>query len=189
MTFEQKFQSLKVAFDKADVKKFNSDFFAIQLTMTDEDCGGTFYIEYKDGNYSVEPYNYYDNTATVLATADSIAKLSKGTIAKDLILGGNEEIVKNLAVALKPAKKAPAKKAEPKAEVKKAPAKKAEPKTEAKKAPVKKAEPKAEVKKAPVKKAEPKAEAKKAPVEKETKKATTPVAKKTTVKKDTKAAK
>jgi len=161
MTFEQKFNSLKVAFDKADVKKFNSDFFAIQLTMTDEDCGGTFYIEYKDGNYSVEPYNYYDNTATVLATADSIAKLLKGTIAKDLILGGNEEIVKNLAVALKPAKKAPAKKAEPKAEAKKAPAKKAEPKTEAKKAPVKK----------------------------ETKKATTPVAKKTTVKKDTKAAK
>ena len=125
MTFEAKFQSLKKAFDKADVKKFDSAFFAIQLTMTDEDCGGTFYIEYKDGNYSVEPYNYYDNTATVLAPASSIAKLSKGTIAKDLILGGNEEIVKNLAVALKPVKKAPAKKAEPKTEVKKAPAKKA----------------------------------------------------------------
>ena len=119
MTFEEKFQSLKTAFSKADVKKFNSDFFAIQLTMTDEDCGGTFYIEYKDGNYSVEPYNYYDNTATVLAPAVSIAKLSKGTIAKGLILGGNEEIVKNLAVALKPVKKgtkkAPAKKATKKA--------------------------------------------------------------------------
>ena len=115
MTFEKKFQSLKTAFVKADVKKFDSAFFAIQFTMTDEDCGGTFYIEYKDGNYSVEPYNYYDNTATVLAPAASIAKLSKGTIAKDLILGGNEEIVKNLAVALKPVKK----------ETKKAPAKKA----------------------------------------------------------------
>lgn len=148
MTFEEKFQSLKKAFDKADVKKFNSDFFAIQLTMTDEDCGGTFYIEYKDGNYSVEPYNYYDNTATVLAPATSIAKLSKGTVAKDLILGGNEEIVKNLAVALKPVKKAPAKKTAPK-----------------------------------------KAEVKKTPAKKENKKATTPVAKKATVKKDTKAAK
>jgi|GEM_PF-5011 len=58
-----------------------------------------------------------------------------------------------------PAKKAPAKKAEPKpAPAKKAPAKKAEPKpVPAKKAPAKKAEPKpAPAKKAPAKKAEPK---------------------------------
>ncbi len=135
MTFEQKFDSLKTAFDKADVKKFNSDFFAIQLTMTDEDCGGTFYIEYKDGNYSVEPYNYYDNTATVLAPASTIAKLSKGVVAKDLIVDGDVEVIKTLASALKPVKKAPAKKpAAKKAETKvaKAPAKKAE--TVAKKA-------------------------------------------------------
>ncbi len=141
MTFEKKFQSLKTAFVKADVKKFDSAFFAIQFTMTDEDCGGTFYIEYKEGNYSVEPYNYYDNTATVLAPASSIAKLSKGVVSKDLILGGNEEVVKNLAVALKPVKKAPAKKAEPKTEAKKAPAKKATKKATtpvAKKATVKK---------------------------------------------------
>ena len=123
MTFEKKFQSLKTAFDKADVKKFNSDFFAIQFTMTDEDCGGTFYIEYKDNNYSVEPYNYYDNTATVLAPASSIAKLSKGVVSKDLIIGGDIEVVKTLASALKPAKEPVAKKAETK--VAKAPAKKA----------------------------------------------------------------
>ncbi|MBQ5590085.1 MAG: hypothetical protein IIU65_00215 [Clostridia bacterium] len=133
MTFAEKFQSLKVAFDKADIKKFDA-FFAIQFTMTDEDCGGTFYIEYKDGNYSVEPYDYYDNTAVVIATASSIAKLSKGTFAKDLVVDGNVADVKTLASSLKVAK-APAKK---------------------------------------------KAVAKKA---------TTPVVKKTTVKKDTKAAK
>ena len=165
MTFEQKFKSLKVAFDKADVKKFNSDFFAIQLTMTDEDCGGTFYIEFKEGNYSVEPYNYYDNTATVLAPASTIAKLSKGVVAKDLIVDGDVEVIKTLASALKPVKKAPAKKPA---------AKKAE--TKVAKAPAKKAE--TTVAKAPAKKTETVA-----------KKATTPVAKKTTVKKDTKAAK
>ena len=126
MTFTEKFQSLKVAFDKANTKKFDA-FFAIQLTMTDEDCGGTFYIEYKDGNYSVEPYDYYDNTANVLAPASAIAKLSKGVVAKDLIIGGNEEDIKTLAASLKPAK-APAKKAPAKKTVEK--------KTEEKKAPV-----------------------------------------------------
>lgn len=162
MTFTEKFQSLKVAFDKANTKKFDADF-AVQLTMTDEDCGGTFYIAYINGTYAVEPYDYYDNTATVLAPSDAIAKLAKGVIAKDLILGGNEENIKTLAAALKPAKKPAAKKT---------PAKKAEPK---------KAEaPKAEAKKTVAKKTEtPKTE---------TKKATTPAVK-TAVKKDTKTAK
>ena len=66
------------------------------------------------------------------------------------------------------AKKAPAKKVDPKAEAKKAPVKKVDPKAEVKKAPVKKAEPtKAAAKKVPAKKAEQtKAEVKKAPVKK-----------------------
>ena len=108
MTFAEKFQSLKVAFDKANTTKFDADF-AVQLTMTDEDCGGTFYIEYKNGNYSVEPYDYVDNTAVVIAPADSIAKLAKGVVAKDLVIDGNATDVKTLASSLKVAK-APAKK-------------------------------------------------------------------------------
>ena len=176
MTFTEKFQSLKVAFDKANTKKFDADF-AVQLTMTDEDCGGTFYIEYKNGNYSVEPYDYYDNTATVLAPADAIAKLSKGVVAKDLIIGGNEENIKALAASLKPAKKPAAKKTKKAEEKKEAPkaAEKTVAKTTAKK----------EEKKAPAKKAC----AKKTPAKKAETKATTPAASKATVKKDTKAAK
>ena len=120
MTFAEKFNSLKSAFEKANTKKFNADF-AVQITMTDEDCGGTFYIEYKNGNYSVEPYDYYDNNAYVNASAASVAKLAKGTVAKDVEIGGDEEVVKTLAASLKPAKKPAAKKAP----AKKAPAKKA----------------------------------------------------------------
>lgn len=183
MTFTEKFQSLKVAFDKANTKNFDADF-AVQLTMTDEDCGGTFYIEYKNGNYSVEPYDYYDNTATVLAPADAIAKLSKGVVAKDLIIGGNEENIKALAASLKPAKKPAAKKTT----AKKAEPKKAEEKKEAPKAAEKtvaKTTAKKEEKKAPAKKAC----AKKTPAKKAETKATTPAASKATVKKDTKAAK
>ena len=178
MTFAEKFQSLKVAFDKANTKKFDADF-AVQLTMTDEDCGGTFYIEYKEGNYSVEPYDYVDNTAVVIAPADSIAKLAKGVVAKDLIINGNEETIKTLAASLKPAKKPCAKKA---------PAKKAEVKEEVKEEAPKAAE--KTVAKTTAKAEEKKPCAKKSCAKKaETKKATTPAAKSATVKKDTKAAK
>ncbi len=110
MTFTEKFQSLKTAFEKANTQKFNADF-AVQITMTDEDCGGTFYIEYKNGTYAVEPYDYVDNNVAITASATSIAKLSKGTVAKDLQVYGDETVVTTLASALKPAKKAPAKKA------------------------------------------------------------------------------
>ena len=79
MTYIEKFDSLKEKFAKVDTKKLSKDF-AIQFTMTDEDCNGIFYIANIDGVYSVEPYDYVDNTATVTATAANIAKLdAKGT--------------------------------------------------------------------------------------------------------------
>ena len=134
MTFEKKFEALKKKFDKADTKKFTEDF-AIQVVMTDEDCGGIFYIANIDGNYAVEPYDYVDRTANVIAKAADVSKLGDGVIAKTLVVEGNEANVKMLADSLKkkkaPAKKAPVKKEEPKkVEVKKAEPKKAEPKKE-----------------------------------------------------------
>jgi len=137
MTFEKKFDALKKKFDKADTKKFNEDF-AIQVVMTDEDCGGIFYIANIDGNYAVEPYDYVDRTANVIAKAADISKLADGVIAKTLVVEGNDKNIKDLAASLKkkaPAKKAPAKKAEVKPEVKKeAPKKEAPKKAEPKKA-------------------------------------------------------
>ena len=181
MTYTEKFQSLKTAFEKANTKKFNADF-AVQITMTDEDCGGTFYIEYKNGNYAVEPYDYVDNNAALTASAASIAKLSKGTVAKDLSVFGDETVVSVLASALKPAKKTAAKKAPAKkTATKKAPAKK----PVAKKTETKKAEVKAPVaKKAPA----AKATATKA-TEVKTVAAKKAPAKKTVAKKDTKTTK
>ena len=125
MTFEKKFDALKKKFDKADTKKFNEDF-AIQVVMTDEDCGGIFYIANIDGNYAVEPYDYVDRTANVIAKAADVAKLADGVIAKTLVVEGNDKNIKDLAASLK--KKAPAKKAEAKPAVKKEAPKKAEPK-------------------------------------------------------------
>ena len=111
MTFEKKFASLKTKFDKADLKKLPDDF-AIQLTMTDEDCGGIFYIANKNGAFSVEPYDYKDNSAAVTGTAAAIAKLGTGTVDSSLSINGDAAVVEALAGAYKKpaAKKAAAKK-------------------------------------------------------------------------------
>ncbi len=115
MTFVEKFEELKKLLDKADTKKLKDDF-AIQITMNDEDCGGTFYVAYLDGNYSVEPYDYYDNTANIDASADVIKNLAEKTTDVEteinqgkMFVGGNVENVKSLfdAMKKKPAKKAP----------------------------------------------------------------------------------
>ena len=125
MTFEQKFKALRPKFKKADTKTFDRDF-AIQFTMTDEDCGGTFYVSYIGGKLAVEPFDYKDNTATVTASADSIAEITAGKVGTQVI-NGDASIVGILAnsyttktTAKKPAaKKTTTKKATAKAADKK----------------------------------------------------------------------
>ncbi|MBR0277131.1 MAG: hypothetical protein IJQ50_01550, partial [Clostridia bacterium] len=74
MTFEEKFNELKKELIKADVKKFDNDF-AIQITMNDDDCGGTFYAAYINKEYSVEPFDYFDNTASIDTSAEVISDI------------------------------------------------------------------------------------------------------------------
>ena len=72
MTFEKAFESIKKKFDGADASKVGD--LAIQITFSDEDCGGTFYAEIKNGALAVEPYDYHDNNAAL-------------TISKSALLG------------------------------------------------------------------------------------------------------
>ncbi len=205
MTYEKVFADLKKTMLKADAGRLEGEF-AFQCVI-EGDGEGTFYFALKNGVLSVEPYDYVGATATFKATAKTYKDILTGkTSVDEAIAAGALEVDKPVSYAdilgffaSKPAKKAPAKKAAPKAEAK-APAKKAAPKAEAKapakkeaapkaeaKAPAKKAAaPKAEVKtpakkeapkaevKAPAKKEAPKAEAKapakKAPAKKTTKK-------------------
>ena len=183
MTFEKAFESVKKKFEKADAK--NVADFALQITMTDEDCGGTLYAAVKDGVLAVEPFDYRDNNAVLdIAKADLLSLISgklslAKAVEKGATLKGDATVIDSLKATLpKPApKKAPAKKPAAKKETVKKETKKAE----VKKAEVKKAEVKAPAKKAEAKPA-PKAEAKKA----ETKTAAKKPATKTTAKKTTK---
>lgn len=64
MTFIEKFNQLKKKFGKVDESKITENF-AVQVEMTDEDCGGIFYVANMNGPFAVEPYDYYDNTASI----------------------------------------------------------------------------------------------------------------------------
>lgn len=75
MTFIKKFEALRKKFIGADTTPLESKI-AMQVNMTDEDCGGTFYIEADKGMLSVEPYDYYDHTVMITLSAGDFAALA-----------------------------------------------------------------------------------------------------------------
>ncbi len=201
MTFEKKFAEFKKELEKRNASELPTDL-AMQVTMTDEDCGGIFYIANIGGNFAVEPYDYVDNTVNIAATAATLKDLLAGKLdGPDAMFRGLVEVngniehalavlgMKKKAAAKKPAAKKPAAKktatkkaAAPKkaAEKKAAAPKKAAEKKAA--APKKAAEKKAAAPKKAVEKkaAAPKAAEKKAATKTAAKK---PAAKKTAAKK------
>lgn len=138
MTFEQAFKRIKTKFENVDASKLQD--MALQITLSDEDCGGTLYAAVKDGVLSVEPYDYKDNDAVIDVARSSLSAIldGKSSIEKEIEKGnltvkGDLEKVAAVKNAVKaPVKKTPAKKgAAPKktvaketATVKKTPAKK-----------------------------------------------------------------
>ncbi len=154
MTFEQAFKKIKAKFENVDASQLRD--MAIQITLSDEDCGGTLYAAVKDGVLFVEPYDYRDNDAVLDVTRASLTSILTGktSIEKEIEKGnltvkGDLEKISAVKNAVKPPVKAAVKKAAPKPR-KKAAVKKETVKT-AKKETVKPAK-KAAEKSAPAKK-------------------------------------
>ena len=79
MTFIEKFEYLKKNYAlKADASKIKDTFIAAQITMSDEDCGGTFYVAYINGILSFEPYDYHDNTVAMIINSNLLEDCIKG---------------------------------------------------------------------------------------------------------------
>lgn len=140
MYFEEAFEKIKTSLQKTKIKA-SDNHFAIQVRMTDYDCGGTFYIEQKEGKFFVEPYNYFDFDADVEASFKDIKDIADGKLdmkkAVDdgkLIISGNLEELLGYADKLKKTEK----KTVTKSTVKKAATKKTEKKAEPEKKTVKK---------------------------------------------------
>lgn len=78
MTYQENFNNLKKILMKADVSKIDGEL-AFQFNIVG-DGQGIFYAKVKDGQLSVEPYDYYDRDAVFIATAKVFTKLAQGKL-------------------------------------------------------------------------------------------------------------
>lgn len=146
MTYEELVAAAKKEFTNADASRIN-EHLAIQFNVTGE-AAGAFYLEIKDGNISVEPYEYYDRDVIVTADAETLIKIASGKLGIEAAyLTGKIKAEGNLGKGLllkelspKKAKKAAAKKPATKKTAEKAEAKPAAKKTATKKTATKKTE-------------------------------------------------
>ena len=117
MTYETAFKKLKEKFENVNSEKLSD--MAIQFTLSDEDCGGTFYAETRSGKLDVQPYDYKDNDAVVDITRTALTKILDGKLSienaiesGDLTVKGDLEKIKSVVDAIEaPVKEAPIKKA------------------------------------------------------------------------------
>lgn len=61
----------------ADVSDIH-EHLAFEFDIEDEEAGGAFYVEVKDGVLSVEPYEYYDRDARFICAPDVLVKIATG---------------------------------------------------------------------------------------------------------------
>ena len=79
MTYAEFFYEIKNKFMGADLSDI-TEHLAFQFNIEDEEAGGIFYVEVKDGVLAVEPYEYYDRDAMFTATPDTFLKIAEGKI-------------------------------------------------------------------------------------------------------------
>ena len=100
MTYIQAFDKIKEKLDgKAKISQ-DYDSFAIQITLTNKDSHGIFYLKYSDGFLDVQPYDYFDNDAAVSLSYQTFLKLTDGRLSLDDALSkGLAEIYGNRSAA------------------------------------------------------------------------------------------
>ncbi len=77
MTYADFFYEVKGKFMRADVSDIH-EHLAYQFNIEDEEAGGAFYVEVKDGVLYVEPYEYYDRDAMFISTPEVFRKIADG---------------------------------------------------------------------------------------------------------------
>lgn len=79
MTYADLFYEIKGKFMGADVSDIH-EHLAFQFNIEDEDAGGIFYVEVKDGVLYVEPYEYYDRDAMFTCAPDVLLGIADGEV-------------------------------------------------------------------------------------------------------------
>lgn len=91
MTYEAALKKIKEKFAQVDASLLAE--MAVQVTLTDEDCGGTFYFKAANGTVEVEGYDYKDNDAVIDIDRKALMNILGGKSTLD------KEIEKGLATA------------------------------------------------------------------------------------------
>ena len=122
MTFENAVKKIREKFNELDASKLVD--MAVQVTLTDEDCGGTLYFKVADGAVDVQGYDYRDNDVILDIERKALMDIisGKSTLDKAVEKGqatakGDYARLDSIKDAVKPAvKKTPVKKATAKKE-------------------------------------------------------------------------
>ena len=77
MTYAELFYEIKGKFMGADVSDIH-EHLAYQFNIEDEEAGGSFYVEVKEGVLHVEPYEYYDRDAMFTCSGETLMKIADG---------------------------------------------------------------------------------------------------------------
>ena len=77
MTYAELFSVIKGKFMGTDVSDIH-EHLAYQFNIEDEEAGGSFYVEVKDGVLKVEPYDYFDKDAMFISTPEVLLKIADG---------------------------------------------------------------------------------------------------------------
>ena len=77
MTYTDLFYEIKGKFMGADVSDIK-EHLAFEFDIEDEEAGGAFYVEVKDGQLYVEPYEYYDRDAMFICSPEVLIKIADG---------------------------------------------------------------------------------------------------------------
>ena len=78
MTYAELFSEMKTRFMNADVSDIK-DHLAFQFNIQGEG-EGIFYVEVKDGQLNIEPYEYFDRHAMFTATTQTFTELITGKL-------------------------------------------------------------------------------------------------------------
>ena len=78
MTYEEIVAKVRDTFKDADVSKIK-EHLAYQFNITGEG-EGAFYVEVKDGELFIEPYEYYDRDAIFICSANILFKMISGKL-------------------------------------------------------------------------------------------------------------
>lgn len=79
MTYADFFYEIKGKFMGADVSDIK-EHLAFQFNIEDEEAGGAFYVEVRDGQLFVEPYEYYDRDAIFICAPDVLLEIADGSL-------------------------------------------------------------------------------------------------------------